>query len=79
MDDMTKRVQTPTNILMQALTEREARKVAAMLRRTGYTQAIIEDCRRRSPIEIAAYFEPIDEKEREELTKIIARTAGLQP
>jgi hypothetical protein len=67
------------NILMQPLTEREARSVAAMLKRVGYTQAVIEDCRRRNVFEIAAYFEPLDKTAREELVRDIARAAGLQP
>jgi hypothetical protein len=69
----------PSNVLMENLTERGARNVAAMLKRRGYTQATIEDCRRKSPIEIAAYFEPLDEEAREELVRRIARAAGLQP
>jgi hypothetical protein len=68
-----------SNVLMETLTERGARNVAAMLKRRGYTQATIEDCRRRSPLEVAAYFEPLDEEAREELTRRIARAAGLQP
>lgn len=67
------------NILMESLTERAARNVAGMLKRTGYTQARVEDCRRRSPFQIAAYFEPIDEAAKTELIKRIAKTAGLQP
>jgi hypothetical protein len=60
------------NVLMQALTERQARSVAAMLKRRGYTQATIEDCRRRSPLQVAGYFEPMDEEAREELIRQIA-------
>lgn len=67
------------NVLMENLTERGSRNVAAMLKRRGYTQATVESCRKRSPIEIAAYFEPLDEEAREELTRRIARAAGLQP
>jgi hypothetical protein len=67
------------NVLMQALTERQARSVAAMLKRRGYTQATIEDCRRRSPLQVAGYFEPMDEEAREELIRQIARAAKLQP
>jgi hypothetical protein len=67
------------NILMESLTERAARNVAAMLKRRGYTQATIEDCRRRSPLEIAAYFEPYDESAKQELIRQIAKAAGLQP
>jgi hypothetical protein len=70
---------TPANVLMETLTERGARNVAAMLKRRGYAKATIEDCRRRSPIEIAKYFEPLDEEAREDLTRQIARAAGLQP
>lgn len=76
---MTKGEQNPTNVLMQSLTERQARSVAAMLKRRGYTQAIIEDCRRRSPLEIAAYFEPFDEEARKELIRQIAKAAKIQP
>ena len=68
-----------SNVLMQSLTERGARNVAAMLKRKGYTQATIEDCRRRSPLEIAAYFEPYDGDARQELIRQIAKAAGLQP
>jgi DNA-binding PadR family transcriptional regulator len=68
-----------SNVLMQSLTERGARNVAAMLKRKGYTQATIEDCRRRSPLEIAAYFEPYDEDAKQELIRQIAKAAGLQP
>lgn len=71
--------QNKPNVLMQTLTEREARSVAAMLKRRGYTQATIEDCRRRSPLEIAQYFEPLDENAREELIRQIARAAKFQP
>jgi DNA-binding MarR family transcriptional regulator len=67
------------NVLMETLTERGARSVAAMLKRRGYTQAVIENCRKRSPIEIAKYFEPLDEEAREELIRQIARAAKLQP
>lgn len=67
------------NVLMETLTERQSRSVAAMLKRRGYTQATIEDCRRRSPIEIAAYFEPLDENNRAALLRDIARAAKLQP
>jgi hypothetical protein len=76
-ENMTPKV-TP-NVLMETLTERMARSVAAMLKRRGYTQAIIEDCRRRSPIEIAQYFEPLDKEARDELVKDIAKAAKLQP
>lgn len=76
---MTKRQKEPENVLMLSLTERGARNTAAMLKRNGYTQATIEDCRRRSPIEIAAFFEPTNEEAREELTRRIARAAKLQP
>lgn len=69
----------PQNVLMQSLTERGARNVAAMLKRKGYTQATVENCRRRSPVEIAAYFEPIDTEAKEELVRQIAKAAGLQP
>lgn len=64
---------------METLTERGARNVAAMLKRNGYERAIIEDCRRRSPIQIAAYFEPTDEKARAALADQIAKAAGLKP
>jgi hypothetical protein len=75
-----KMTQKPTpNILMETLTERGARSVAAMLKRRGYTQATIEDCRRRSPVEIAKYFEPLEEEARDELIRQIARAAKLQP
>lgn len=67
------------SVLTLTLTERQARSVAAMLKRRGYTQAIIEDCRRRSAIEIAGFFEPMDEKARGELIRQIARAAKLQP
>ena len=67
------------HVLMQTLTERQARSVAAMLKRRGYTKATIEDCRRRSTIEIAKFFEPLDEEAREELIRQIARAAKLQP
>ena len=67
------------NILMEPLTERASRNVAPMLKRRGYTRATIEDCRKRSPIEIASYFEPYDEMARMTLIQVIAQTAGLQP
>jgi hypothetical protein len=76
---MTKKNKVTENVLMLTLTERGARSTAAMLKRNGYTQATIEDCRRRSPIEIAAFFEPMDEEARKELTEKIARAAKLQP
>ena len=69
----------PANVLMETLTERGARSVAAMLKRNGYERATIEDCRKRSPIQIAAYFEPLDENERKILTEQIAKAAGLKP
>ena len=64
---------------MEPLTERAARNVAPMLKRRGYTRAIIEDCRKRSPIEIASYFEPYDEIARMLLVQAIAQVAGIQP
>jgi hypothetical protein len=67
------------NILMHTLTEKEARAVAAMLRRTGYSQATIEDCRKKSPLEIAAYFQPMNEQDRQYLVQAIAQAAGLVP
>jgi hypothetical protein len=67
------------NILMHTLTEKEARAVAAMLRRTGYSQATIEDCRKKSPLEIAAYFQPISEEDRQYLSQAVAQAAGLVP
>jgi hypothetical protein len=67
------------NVYMQTLTEREARAVAAMLKRTGYSQATIEECRKKSPLEIAAYFQPINEVDRLYLTQAIAQAAGLVP
>ena len=67
------------NIFMETLTERAARNTAAMLKRKGYTQATIEDCRRRSPLEIAQYFEPLDEEARKELMLSIAQAAELIP
>jgi hypothetical protein len=76
-DKMTNKAEP--NVLMLTLTERQARNVAAMLKRIGYTQAIIEDCRRRSAIEIAAFFEPMDEKAREDLIRKISKAAKLQP
>jgi hypothetical protein len=81
---MTKRGENMTpksfpSVLMEKLTEREARSTAAMLKRIGYKRAIIDDCRKRSPIEIAQYFEPLDEEARNELVKRIAQAAGLQP
>ena len=69
----------PQNVLMLSLTERGARNTAAMLKRRGYTQATIEACRRKSPIEIAAFFEPLDKEAREDLVEQIARAAKLQP
>jgi DNA-binding MarR family transcriptional regulator len=76
-ENMTQKM-TP-NVLMETLTERGARATAAMLKRRGYEKATIENCRRRSPIEIAKYFEPLDEEAREELIRQIARAAKLQP
>jgi hypothetical protein len=67
------------SIFMHTLTEKEARAVAAMLRRTGYTQATIEDCRKKSPVEIAAYFQPISEEDRKFLMQAVAQAAGLIP
>jgi hypothetical protein len=67
------------NILMHTLTEKEARAVAAMLKRTGYTQATIEDCRKKSPIEIAQFFQPLIEEDRKFLLQAIAQAAGLVP
>ena len=67
------------NVLMEPLTERAARNVAPMLKGRGYTRAIIEDCRKRSPIEIASYFEPYDEIARMLLVQAIAQVAGIQP
>lgn len=67
------------NVYMQTLTEREARIVAAMLKRTGYSQARIEDCRKKSPLEIATYFQPIIEEDRRYLMHAIAQAAGLVP
>ena len=78
ISDMANDKQHP-NILMHTLTEKEARAVAAMLRRTGYGQATIEDCRKRSPIEIAQYFQPISEDDRSYLLQAIAQAAGLVP
>ena len=76
---MTKKVQPVSNVLMLAITERAARNVAAMLKRIGYTQIRVEDCRKRSPIEIAAFCEPYNEVERDKLIREIAQAAGLQP
>lgn len=76
MDVMEKH--TP-NVLMESLTERGARNTAAMLKRRGYTQATVEDCRRRSPLQIAAYFEPLDDAARAQLVNDISVAAGLQP
>lgn len=77
---MAKRhLETPQNVLMLSLTERQSRNVAAMLKRRGYTQATIESCRRRSPIEIAQFYEPLDEETRKALVDDIARAAKLQP
>ena len=70
---------TNINVLMEPLTERAARNVAPMLKRRGYTRAVIEDCRKRSPIEIASYFEPYDEIARISLIQAIAQVAGIQP
>jgi hypothetical protein len=67
------------SILMHTLTEKEARAVAAMLKRTGYSQATIEDCRKKSPIEIAQYFQPLSEEDRKYLLQTIAQAAGLLP
>jgi hypothetical protein len=74
-----KDLQTPKNVLMLTLTERQSRNVAAMLKRRKYTKATIESCRRRSPIEIAQFYEPMDEEARKALIDDIARAAGLQP
>jgi hypothetical protein len=74
-----KDLQTPKNVLMLTLTERQSRNVAAMLKRRKYTKATIESCRRRSPIEIAQFYEPMDEAARKALIDDIARAAGLQP
>ncbi len=76
---MAKKQEPTTNILMEPLTERAARNVAAMLKRAGYTQATIDGCRKRSPFEIAIFFEPLDMDARIELVNRIAKTAGLQP
>jgi hypothetical protein len=70
---------TPTHIYMQTLTERESRAVANMLKRTGYSQATVEDCRKKSPLQIAAYFQPLSQEDREYLMQAIAQTAGLVP
>ncbi len=67
------------NVFLQSLTERESRNVAAMLKRTGYTQATVEDCRKKSSLEIASYFQPLDEEARKELMLSIAQVAGLIP
>ena len=67
------------NVYMQTVTERAARNIAAMLKRTGYTQATVEDCRKRSPLEIAMYFQPLDEEARKDLMLSIAQVAGLVP
>jgi hypothetical protein len=53
--------------------------VAAMLKRRKYTKATVESCRRRSPIEIAQFYEPMDEEARKGLLDDIARAAKLQP
>ena len=69
----------PKNILMESITERAARNVAAMLKRIGYGQATIEDCRHRSPLEIAAYFQPYDDEAKKDLAQRVAKAAGLLP
>lgn len=70
---------SPLNIYMETLTERGARNTAAMLKRNGYESATIEDCRKRSPLQIAAYFEPLNEETRAQLVEQIAIAAGLKP
>lgn len=67
------------NIYMQTLTERQSRAVAAMLKRTGYQTATVEDCRKKSALQIAAYFQPNSEEDRAYLLQAIAQTAGLVP
>ena len=67
------------NVLMQTIAERAARSIAAMLKRMGYTQAIIENCRNRTVLEIAAYYEPYDQERRENLVRDAAKAAELQP
>ena len=68
------------NILItHVLTETEARAVAAMLKRTGYMQATIEDCRKKTPVEIAAFFQPLSELDRNYLLQAIAQAAKLMP
>ena len=71
--------QHPNILLTHTLTEKEARAVAAMLKRTGYEQATIEDCRKKTPVEIAYYFQPLVDEDRKFLLQAIAQAAKLVP
>lgn len=76
---MTKRVkQEPPNILGVALTERQSRSVAAWLKRNSY-DATVELCRRKSVIEIAAYFTPLTPTDRPKLEQDLLVAAGMVP
>lgn len=72
------RPRTP-NVLTLPLSKREARGVAAALKRWGYSKATFEDCYKKSSIEIGLFFEPLDEEARLQLIKRVSVAAGLQP
>lgn len=73
-----KKNDAPPNIHYQPLTERQARSVAAWLKRNKY-DATVEQCRKKSIVEIVGYFEPLDPDRAELLLRELPVAAGLQP
>lgn len=76
---MSSKTKTVPNVLTLSLSKRQARGVAAALKRWGYGKATFEDCFRKSSIEIGLFFEPTDSEARADLVQRISVAARLQP
>jgi hypothetical protein len=66
------------SVWTEFITARAARKVAAALKAAGYGTATRQNCR-GYVINVARYFEPGDESERQNLLRLICEAAEIQP